>query len=87
MESVFGKMEAWAKGEIDCPKVDHPRVAGPNMDIGQCHFCGMPEGVMRPMGESFGWHLDDCSLDFAHPDVCEPGGEGHVMPRGWKLRG
>src|SRR5690606_16989245 len=43
----------------DCDE-DHPELAGPNMDLGQCGKCWMPMGVMRPEGESFGWHLDDC---------------------------
>lgn len=66
---------------------DHPDLAGPNMDIGQCARCWMPMGAMRPDGESYGWHLDDCSLPMRHAGYCEPGGSGHVMPDGWKLRG
>jgi hypothetical protein len=66
---------------------EHPRIAGPNMDIGQCELCWMPMGVMRPEGETFGWHSSDCSLPMRHPGNCAPGGAGHVAPDGHKFRG
>ncbi len=59
---------------------------GPNEDIGMCAH-GYPIGVLRPYGESFGWHADDCSLSMYHRGFCVGGGKGHVMPEGWKLRG
>lgn len=65
----------------------HLDVAGPNMDIGQCSGCGMPCGVRRPWGESFGWHAADCSLPIQHIGYCAHGGEGHEIPEGWKIRG
>jgi len=80
-------VKAWFDGEAECPRETHPEVAGPNMDIGQCQYCGMPMGVMRPTGESFGWHIEDCSLPFGHTGHCVPGGEGHEIPRGWTIRG
>lgn len=70
----------------DCTQ-SHPELAGPNMDIGQCADCWMPVGVMRPDGESFGWHIADCSLPMRHPGYCTPGGNGHEIPARWKLRG
>lgn len=86
-ETKFERIKAWFDSKIECPLEFHPDCAGPNMDIGQCEFCGMPMGVLRPTGESFGWHISDCALDFGHTGLCVGGGEGHVMPRGWKLRG
>ncbi|QMU97831.1 hypothetical protein FVO59_11905 [Microbacterium esteraromaticum] len=70
----------------DCTK-PHPEPAGPNMDLGQCADCWMPIGVMRPDGESFGWHSADCSLPMRHSGYCQPGGVGHAIPDGWKIRG
>ena len=70
----------------ECRQI-HSDLAGPNMDIGQCPDCWMPTGVMRPYGESFGWHTDDCSLPMRHAGYCVPGGSGHVIPDGWKIRG
>lgn len=61
--------------------------AGPNEDIGQCSKCWHMGAVLRPDGESFGWHGDECSLPMRHYGYCERGGTGHVMPDGWKLRG
>lgn len=83
----FERVRAWGRGEIECPLEIHPEVAGPNMDLGQCRFCGAPMGVKRSVGESFGWHIADCSLDFGHAGRCIGGGEGHAVPRGWKFRG
>ena len=45
----------------DCDE-DHSGPQGVNEDIGSCPKCWGPVGVLRPDGESFGWHLDDCSL-------------------------
>jgi hypothetical protein len=70
----------------DCTK-EHPEPAGPNMDLGQCMTCWMPVGVMRPEGETYGWHSDDCSLPLRHAGYCKPGGRGHVVPAGEKIRG
>lgn len=85
--SSFERAKAWASGEVECPLETHPEVAGPNMDVGQCQFCGIPMGVKRQVGESFGWHTPDCSLDFGHVGLCVGGGEGHPVPRGWNIRG
>jgi hypothetical protein len=66
---------------------DHRAPAGPNEDLSQCPDCWGITWALRPYGESFGWHLDDCSLPLRHEGYCVGGGEGHVMPDGWKLRG
>ena len=71
---------------LDCTE-DHPPIAGPNMDMGQCGQCWMPVGVMRPEGETFGWHVDDCALPLRHPGLCAHGGEGHAIPEGVRIRG
>ncbi|MET4703119.1 hypothetical protein ABIB54_000573 [Frigoribacterium sp. UYMn621] len=65
---------------------EHRPPAGPNMDISVCR-CGMPIGVMRPKGQSFGWHADDCSLHVNHPGYCVGGGNGHTIPEGETIRG
>lgn len=66
---------------------EHRWPAGPNEDIGVCPECWTPIGVLRPEGESFGWHTDDCSLPLRHPGECEGAGAGHVLPPGTKIRG
>jgi hypothetical protein len=71
---------------LDCTE-DHPEIAGPNMDMGQCGQCWTPIGVMRPEGETYGWHADDCALPLRHPGYCEHGGSGHLVPAGEKIRG
>jgi hypothetical protein len=71
----------------ECDQEHGAGPAGPNEDLGQCHKCWMPVGVLRPDGESFGWHRDDCSLPMRHRGYCQPGGAGHVRPEGWKIRG
>lgn len=66
---------------------DHSGPAGPNEDIASCPTCWGPMGVLRPDGESFGWHIPDCSLEMRHRGYCIGGGTGHVIPDGWKIRG
>lgn len=58
---------------------------GPCEDIGQCPLCLSPIGVLRPAGETFGFHERDCSLPVVHPGECEGGGSGHEPQkiRGW----
>src|SRR6185312_3902521 len=46
----------------ECPDGPHRGPEGPNEDIGQCGKCGSPTFRMRPPGETFGTHADDCSL-------------------------
>lgn len=65
----------------------HRGPQGPNEDLAQCSACWCPTFALRPDGQSFGWHLDDCALPLRHEGYCQPGGPGHVMPAGWKLRG
>ena len=67
--------------------LEHPGLGGPNMDMGQCPKCWMPMGWMRPEGESFGWHADDCSLPVRHPGYCVGGGSGHMIPDTEHFRG
>lgn len=67
----------------DCPR-EHPEVAGPCMDVGVCPDCWMPIGVMRPQGETFGFHAEDCSLPERHYGYCVGGGTGHPVG---KVRG
>ncbi|VXA92665.1 hypothetical protein CITRIK5_100098 [Citricoccus sp. K5] len=61
----------------DCSKAPHRGPEGPNEDMGQCGQCGSPSWSMRPWGETFGYHLDDCSLPIWHESRCQPGGTGH----------
>lgn len=89
-EAFFQGCEGGEVGPVCSPSEcarDHDPVAGPNMDLGQCPDCWMPIGVLRPYGESFGWHSGDCSLPLRHPGYCAPGGSGHAIPDGWKIRG
>lgn len=69
--------------EKDCPE-PHPSLDGPCMDLGQCASCLSPIGVMRPAGETFGFHAEDCSLPERHEGHCADGGIGH---RPDKVRG
>lgn len=65
----------------------HRGPEGPNEDMASCPKCWGLTWAMRPDGESFGWHLADCSLPLRHESYCRPGGDGHPIPDGWKLRG
>lgn len=68
----------WPYVPQDCPARDkHRGPEGPNEDIAQCAGCGTVSFSMRPAGETFGWHDDDCSLPIDHPSYCQPGGNGH----------
>lgn len=66
---------------------EHRGPQGPNEDISVCNQCGMPTFSRRPVGESFGWHIADCSLPMRHLGYCVGGGEGHVKPKGERFRG
>lgn len=49
-------------------------------------MCYAPVAVMRPVGETYGLHDDDCSLPERHFGECVGGGAGHpvaVLVRGW----
>src|SRR4051812_20630762 len=75
-------MKYWGK---PCD-LDHLFPSGPNEDIGQCR-CGAPIGVLRPEGETYGWHIADCSLPLRHRGYCVGGGSGHEIPTTEKIRG
>ena len=71
---------------VECTAV-HRNPEGPNEDVAQCMRCGAPTFLHRPVGESFGWHADDCSLDVNHSGYCDGGGAGHPIPKGQHIRG
>lgn len=77
----------YADDPQSCPNQPHRAPQGPNEDIAVCYKCGMPTFSRRPEGETFGWHRDDCRLFVGHLGACQPGGSGHVMPEGNKVRG
>ena len=68
----------------ECTRV-HRGPEGPNEDLGACPDCWSISYALRPEGETFGYHLPDCSLPERHESYCEPGGSGH--PRAQKIRG
>lgn len=72
--------------QMACPEV-HRIPQGPNEDMGVCPLCFSPSFAMRPVGESFGWHAEDCASELLHEGYCTPGGSGHVMPEWWHVRG
>lgn len=61
-----------------CNSPDHDREFGPCTDLGQCR-CGMPVAALRPDGETYGFHADDCASPERHYGPCEPGGTGHPV--------
>lgn len=65
----------------------HRGPEGPNEDMAQCPSCWAITYVMRPEGETFGWHADDCSLPLRHESYCVGGGPGHRVPAGETIRG
>ena len=69
----------------DCPDAPHRGPQGPNEDLAQCHKCLSPSFSKRPVGETYGLHIEDCSLDRDHFGYCKPGGKGH--PEASKIRG
>ena len=69
----------------NCPDGPHRGPQGPNEDLSQCARCLMPSWSMRPVGETIGRHLPDCSLPNRHPGYCVGGGAGH--PDAEVLRG
>lgn len=58
---------------------------GPNEDVSVCPTCWSPTYELRPDGETYGDHLQDCSLPRRHQSYCQPGGAGH--PRAATIRG
>lgn len=71
---VFGSHMSDPDNCLDLP---HRGPAGPNEDIAQCPRCLSPTFSMRPQGETWGNHADDCSLPVDHQGFCEGGGSGH----------
>ena len=67
----------------DCTSPSHDRKFGPCTDVGQCR-CGMPVAALRPNGETYGFHADDCASPERHYGPCSPGGDGHPVG---KIRG
>lgn len=70
--------------EGQCERV-HREPAGPCEDLAMCEACGKPTFFMRPAGECFGHHAEDCSLPERHEGFCVGGGQGHETKvlRGW----
>lgn len=68
---------AYASRPHECPNRPHRGPAGPNEDIAQCPLCLSPSWSKRPIGETWGNHIPDCSLPIDHENYCEPGGKGH----------
>lgn len=64
-----------------CKRGPHRGPQGPNEDLAQCPFCASPSYSMRPVGETFGDHLPDCSLPYWHESYCVGGGSGHPASR------
>lgn len=69
-----------------CTEV-HREPKGPNEDLAQCPVCWSITFAMRPEGETFGWHADDCALPMRHQGYCQHGGTGHIIPANEKIRG
>lgn len=62
---------------LTCPRGPHRAAEGPNEEDAICPNCAAMDWQMRPWGETYGWHLHDCSLPIWHERRCEPGGAGH----------
>lgn len=62
--------------QADCTR-EHREPQGPNEDIASCTSCWGITFTLRPEGETFGLHADDCSLPVRHEGYCVGGGEGH----------
>lgn len=77
--------EFFARRESAPCRGTHRGPEGPNEDLAQCWHCGDISFSMRPWGETFGHHLDDCSLPIDHESYCQPGGPGHPVAK--KVRG
>lgn len=69
----------WPSEPEDCARLGHGRRHGPCTDVGQCGGCGSPVPAMRPAGETYGFHADDCASEERHYGPCEPGGDGHPV--------
>lgn len=68
----------WEYDWRTCPDAAlHRPPEGPCEDIGQCPQCGSLNFSMRPEGETYGFHAEDCSLPMLHERDCVGGGQGH----------
>lgn len=67
-----------AQNQPACTR-EHRLPQGPNEDITQCSEsgCWLPTFMLRPEGETYGWHRSDCCLPVRHESYCRPGGQGH----------
>lgn len=82
MAWLYCTPEELAERRAECESFNpHRGPQGPNEDIGQCSYCGMPNRTLRAAGETFGEHLPDCSLPIDHESYCVPGGSGHPTAR------
>jgi hypothetical protein len=62
----------------DCHDHVHRDPQGPNEDTGGwCVKANRPMFAIRPAGETFGHHIEDCSLPIDHLSYCVGGGTGH----------
>lgn len=81
MVPEYESSSIWSTRPDECRLRPHRGPQGPNEDLAQCFFCGSPTFAMRPVGETFGDHLPDCSLPYWHESYCVGGGEGHPPSR------
>lgn len=75
-------MTAWRlfpENRDTCTNPAHGLKHGPCTDLRQCVGCGCPIPSMRPPGETYGFHEDDCASPERHYGPCEPGGDGHPV--------
>lgn len=72
-------MSIWEYSWVECPDRPHRPPEGPCEDISVCYKCGVPSYVMRPEGETYYVHDDDCCLPERHESYCQPGGTGHPI--------
>lgn len=56
----------------NCPYGPHRGPQGPNEDLAQCFHCGTISHRMRPWGDTFCGHLDECGLPIWHASLCAP---------------
>lgn len=62
----------------ECTSLHHQNQHGPCTDTGQCPLCHFPVPRLRPKGETYGLHAEDCALPERHYGPCEHGGAGHA---------
>lgn len=72
----------WEYNWLTCPDRPHRPPEGPNEDASVCYKCGSLSWGLRPKGETYGYHADDCSLPERHESLCVGGGVGGGRARG-----